>query len=304
MVTALPPRADHIRSSPLLRRLALSLLAVAATGVAVPPAQAEEKAIKIGWTAWEDCEAVTAVAKNVLENRLGYKVELVLADIGLQYQALAKGDVDVILMTWLPTTHKAYMDKVGGKVEMVGVLYEGAKLGWVVPAYVPVGELGSIEDLKKPAVVEKLGGKIQGIDPGAGLMQASEKAIGSYGLPYELVSASDAAMTAALERATKRKDWLVATGWSPHVMFSKMDLRYLDDPKGALGGAEQVSATARQGFKADHQAAQAFLANLKLPIGDVEKLMAAAKAPDGSYDKAAADYLAANPAMVDAWLKG
>ena len=43
-----------------------------------------------------------------------------------------------------------------------------------------------------------LGGKIQGIDPGSGLMQASEKALKTYDLKgVQLVSASDAAMLAA-----------------------------------------------------------------------------------------------------------
>src|SRR4051812_21619406 len=49
-----------------------------------------------------------------------------------------------------------------------------------VPKY---SQLSSIEDLKtKAAVVE---GKVIGIDPGAGLMKASDKVIKEYGLPVK-----------------------------------------------------------------------------------------------------------------------
>src|SRR3546814_9508889 len=52
----------------------------------------------------------------------------------------------------------------------------------LVPSYVPEGELGSIEDLQKDAVKEKLDNKIQGIDPGAGLMRLSKEAVEEYDL--------------------------------------------------------------------------------------------------------------------------
>src|SRR3546814_19299032 len=67
------------------------------------------------------------------------------------------------------------------------------------------------------------------IDPGAGLMRLSKDAVEEYGLDdYELVSASGAAMTAARERAVKRTEWIVVTGWSPHWMFGAHELRYLE----------------------------------------------------------------------------
>ena len=67
-----------------------------------------------------------------------------------------------------------------------------------------------------------------------------------YGLTdYQLISASDAAMLSGVERAERRKEWIVATAWSPHWMFAKSQLRYLDDPKGSLGGLESVNKLVR-----------------------------------------------------------
>ena len=279
--------------------------AVAAVMVAAlaGPALAAEKKINIGWTAWSDAEAVTKLAKKVLEDRMGYKVEMTMADIGIQYQGIATGKLDAMLMSWQPLTHKPYLDKVRQDVVDLGPMYTRAKLGWVVPAYIPESELKTIEDLKKPEVKQKLGSKIQGIDPGAGLMQASEKALKDYGLTdYQLISASDAAMLAGVERAERRKDWIVATSWSPHWMFAKHELRYLDDPKGALGGLESVNKLVRKGFYQEQPEAYEFLGRMVLPLADVEAIMF--EAQGSSYEQAVDNYIQKNPERIEYWVTG
>jgi len=281
----------------------VAAIAMGAAALASAPGQAQEKKINIGWTAWSDAEAVTKLAQKLLQDRLGYKVELTLADIGIQYQGVASGKLDGMLMSWQPITHQAYLEKVGKDIDDLGPMYTRAKLGWVVPTYVPEDQVKTIEDLKKPDVQKQLGGKIQGIDPGAGLMQASEKAIKEYNLDgYQLISASDAAMLAAVERATSRKEWIVATSWSPHWMFAKWDLRYLEDPKGVLGGLESVNKIVRKGFYQDHPDVYEFFNRMVLPIGDVEKIMA--EAQETSYEQAIDKYIKENEARVNYWVTG
>ena len=272
-------------------------LALAGTPLSV---LAQAKPIRIGWTAWSDAEAVTNIAKLILEQRLAQKVELVMTDVALQYAGLERGQIDLMLMAWLPGTHQSYYEKVKGSVENLGALYTDAKLGWAVPADIPVATLKTIEDLKKPEVMEKLGGKIQGIDAGAGLMTLSEAAIKTYGLDYKLLTASDAAMVSALDRAIQRKQWIVVTTWSPHWMFSQYKLRYLEDPKQALGGAESIHALARKGFSADFPAAAAFIRNLKISLADLEGVML--KARDSNAAKEAAAYIASHGEQVNRWV--
>lgn len=272
-------------------------LALAGTPLSV---LAQAKPIRIGWTAWSDAEAVTNIVKLILEQRLAQKVELVMTDVALQYAGLERGQIDLMLMAWLPGTHQSYYEKVKGSVENLGALYTDAKLGWAVPADIPVSTLKTIEDLKKPEVMEKLGGKIQGIDAGAGLMKLSEAAIKTYGLDYKLMTASDAAMVSALDRAIQRKQWIVVTTWSPHWMFSQYKLRYLEDPKQALGGAESIHALARKGFSADFPAAAAFIRNLKISLADLEGVML--KARDSNAAKEAAAYIASHGEQVNRWV--
>jgi glycine betaine/proline transport system substrate-binding protein len=266
---------------------------------------ADKLPLRIGWTAWSDAEAVTRLAARIIESRLDQPVELVLLDIGIQYQGLANGDIDAMLMAWLPLTHKPYMDKVGDQVVNLGPLYTRARLGWVVPDYIPEDRLNSIEDLKDRKVMRKLGNQIHGIDPGAGLMQASEKAIQDYGLDdhYRLISSSGAGMTAALSRSIKREQWIVVTGWSPHWMFARWKLRYLEDPQGTLGGRERIHALVRKGFYQDFPVeVTEFLSRLYIPLQELEAIMA--QANDSSYEKAVDDYIKQHPNTVNYWVMG
>jgi glycine betaine/proline transport system substrate-binding protein len=280
--------------------LATTTVTLTAAGIA-PSVLAQAKPIRIGWTAWADAEAVTNIAKLILEQRLAQKVELVMTDVALQYAGLQRGQIDLMLMAWLPGTHKSYWEKVKDDVEDLGPLYTDAKLGWAVPdEIIPVSTLRTIDDLKKPEVHEKLKGSIQGIDAGAGLMKLSEAAIKTYGLDYKLQTASDSAMVSALDRAIQRKQWIVITTWSPHWMFSQYKLRYLEDPRQALGGAESIHALARKGFSADFPKAAAFIRNLKISLPDLEGVML--KSKDSTPAKEAASFIASHPDLVNRWL--
>lgn len=281
----------------------LSAAALMAAGAAQPAFAQDDEPMTIGWTAWSDAEFVTKLAQKLISENYGQEVELIQTAIAPQYQGVAQGDIDAMLMAWLPGTHADYWDEVGPDVVTLGVLYTDAKLGWVVPEYVPEDQLSSIADLTDPEVREKLDATIQGIDPGAGLMRLSKETMEAYGLDeYELVSASDAAMVAALDRAIRNEEWIVVTGWSPHWMFGAYDLRYLDDPEGTLGGVERVYAIARQGFQQDFPEAAQFLMRMHLPLEELESAMA--NAQETSYEEAIAKYIEEHPARVNYWLTG
>ena len=260
--------------------------------------------IRIGWTAWTDAEVIAHLAEHVLQERMGFEVELVMADIGIQYQGLANQELDVMLMAWLPVTHADYWARVAPSVVDLGPIYTRARLGWAVPAHVPEAELGSMEDLARPEVRARLSGRIQGIDPGSGLMQASERALGVYGLEgYELVAASGAAMTAAVGRAIARGDWIVVTAWSPHWMFAEWELRYLEDPRGALGGWERVHALTRVGFDQDYPpAVTEMLSRLEIPLPQLERALLTATTT--SVEQAVREYLREHGDRVDYWVSG
>ena len=254
-------------------RRTLLRAAAMAPGLRSAAAHSGEKAIRIGWADWADAEAITCVAKLVLEEKLGYRVELVKAGVAQLFEGVAKGTLDLMLMAWLPQTHKALWQPVAARTVDLGVLYSGTRIGWVVPGYVPES-LVSIEDLNRPDVVARLGGRVHGIEPDSGLMRSSRKALEEYRLHgYQLAEGSDGKVVEALDRAFTGKEWVVATAWTPHYMFSKYNLRYLRDPKGVFGGRESVHALGRAGIETDHPAVASLVRQIRITVSELEALM-------------------------------
>ena len=281
--------------------VSMGIAAVMAGSVATAALAQDAEPVKIGWSAWSDAEFVTKLAAKLIEDELGQNVELVQTDVAPLYQGVSRGDLDAMMMAWLPQTHADYFAKVKDDVETLGTVYEGAKLGWVVPAYVPEDMISSIEDLSKDEVKEKLDNTIQGIDPGAGLTRLSQQALKDYGLEdYDLQISSEAGMLTTVDRAFRSEDWFVATSWSPHWMFGKYDIRYIDDPKQSLGEAEHVDILARKGFKEENPKVAGFLSRMKLPISDLEAGMFDAQ--ETSYEEAVEKYIKDHPDQIKAWV--
>ena len=259
---------------------------------------AEQQPVRIGWVNWSDTEITVKLATTALQEHLKQPVKLVMADIGIQFQALANGNIDLIPMVWLPSTHKAFYDKYKDRLEDLGVLYEG-RIGMTVPTSVPISEVASVEDLNKPQVREKLDGKILTSEVGNGQYKLTVKAIEEYKLDgYKLVASSESGMLNELDRNLKRGKWSLVNAWSPHWMFSKYPLRYLDDPKKIFGGAEQIHAMARKGFSQEYPEVAYFFAHYSIPQADLEALMMQAR--QSSSDQAVAAYYAANKPRFEA----
>ncbi|MHA6908902.1 glycine betaine ABC transporter substrate-binding protein [Ralstonia pseudosolanacearum] len=282
----------------LLAKLTVSTAVALGAGAAVAA-----EPVKMAVTNWADVLAVANVAKYVLETNLKQPVQFVQADIGIQYQGVARGDLDIMVGGWLPVTHGAYYAKYKNDMDDVSIIYTGGKNGWVVPAYVPESEVSSIADLNKPEVKAKLNGTVQGIEPGGGLMQASEKTIKAYDMNgYKLQASSEAGMLASVQRAYQAKQWIVATVWSPHWLFQKWQMRYLKDPKGTLGGEEQVHAFASKQFAHKFPRADVFFKHFKLMLADVEAIELEGNTTN-DYATAAKKFVDAHPEKLKAWLE-
>ena len=279
----------------------LGLAAALFAGSDLPTMAQDSKSVKLGFAPWSDAEFVTKLAAKIMTDELGQKVELVQTDVAPLYQGVSRGQIDLMMMAWLPLTHADYVAKIKDDVDTLGTVYDGAKLGWVVPTYIPESEIASIEDLKKPEVREKLAGTVQGIEAGAGLTRLSQQAVKDYPLDdYELQISSEAGMLTTVDRAYRGEKWFVATSWSPHWMFGKYKLRYIEDPKKSLGEAEHVDILARKDFKTDNPEAAEFLARMKVPLADLEAGMF--QAQETSYDEAVAKYITDHPDQIKTWL--
>ena len=260
------------------------------------------KTIRLGWTAWQDAEIVSLMAERLIEENFNVPVDMVMADIGIQFESVARGDLDLMLMTWLPVTHRNYWRSVRDRVELLGAIYKG-RLGLVVPGYVPVNKVNSISDLAKTEIADAFDNSIQGIDPGSALNEGTELALKEYKIKsMHLVAANLSVMAASLTEAIRQKRWIVVTSLRPHWMFANYDLRFLQDPLGVFGKTENIYAMGRLDFTHDHPQVAAFLRRFEIPDEQFSQLMW--QAHTTSPEEAVKTYLQQHPERVRYWITG
>lgn len=257
--------------------------------------KAADKKVDLVYMNWDSEVASVNVLEQAMKQH-GFDVNTTALDNTVAWQTVANGQADGMISAWLPNTHKTQWQKFGKSVENLGTNLKGAKVGLVVPAYMNVN---SIEDLKNQA--DK---KIIGIEPGAGEMATVEKTMKAYNnlSDWTLVPSSSGAMTVALGEAIKQHKDIVVTGWSPHWMFNKYDLKYLEDPKGTMGTEENINTVVRKDLKKDNPEAYKVLDQFNWTQKDMEAVMLDIQ-NGKSPEEAANKWIKAHQSQVDQWFK-
>lgn len=288
-------------SSLFKRAIALAVTGVLLTAVLAGCALKDDDSkgtVKLAYVNWSEGIAMTHLVASILEDEMDYKVDLTLADIAPVFTSVSSGNTDVFLDSWLPVTHKHYMDKYGDKVEVLGDNYEDARLGLAVPTYV---DIDSIEDLNDNK--DLFGGEIIGIDSGASTMDITQEVIDEYGLEFELIAGSEPTMTTSLKKAYDAGEPIVVVAWTPHWKFAKWDLKMLDDPKVVYGDGEQIKTVARKGFSEDMPEVAEFLTNFFMSEQDLGDLMDKIESSDdGDPMKAARAWKNDNKEIIEKWI--
>jgi len=265
---------------------------------AMASAQKPHGHIKLVYVEWSSAVASTNVVKAVLE-KAGYDVTTTSVSAAAMWQSVATGDADAMVAAWLPTTHAAYYKKVKDQVVNLGHNLVGTKIGLVVPQYVDIGSIDQLESHAK-----EFDGKIIGIDPGAGIMSKTEKAMKVYGLKdFTLVNGSGATMTGALKDAIDNHKPIVITGWTPHWMWARFKLKYLKDPKKVYGGAEYIDTIVRKGLKKDHPEAYKILDNFHWTPKQMGQVMLMNQKPNSDPYKDAVKWVNEHPKLVKSWMQ-
>lgn len=218
--------------------------------------------IKMGYLpSWSDGLSMAYLMENQL-NEMGYEVEhVVLNDAAVTYQGLANGDIDIYPSAWPEETHIEYAERYQDDYESLGAWYDNATLNLSVPEYM---DIDSIADLKGQA--DRFGGKIIGIEPGAGLTRATQDdVIPGYGLDgYELTTSSTTAMLAELDKAIQNEDDILVTLWTPFWANNTFPVKALKDTEGMFPEPESLHLLAREGFSGDFPDIAEFASGIKI----------------------------------------
>lgn len=264
-----------------------------------------EKNVTLGaFNGWDESFATTHLLKAVLEQE-GYTVDIQAFEAAPAFTGTAQGDIDVITDVWMPVTHPQYIDQFGDDLVHLGCWYDNAKLTIAVNDSSPARTIADLKDMK-----DEYGGKLYGIEPGAGLTKTTrEQAIPKYGLEeWEFVVSSTPAMLAQVDRSTKGNENVAVTLWRPHWAYAAYPMRDLEDPEGAMGGAEIISSAGSTEFAEKSPKAAQIVKNLVLgddELAELEDYMMSPQQQDGkNHDAAVAQWLEKHPDFAEQLIKG
>jgi glycine betaine/proline transport system substrate-binding protein len=275
-------------------------------------AQAAEPAtcrnVRFADVGWTDIAATTGLASTVLEG-LGYKPTKTIASVPITFAGVKSKQIDVFLGYWSPTMDPMIDPfKKAGQVKILPTPnLTGAKYTLAVPDYAYNAGIKTFSDIAKN--YDKLDGKIYGIEPGNDGNALIKKMIDSnqYGLgKFKLVESSEAGMLIEVNRAIRDKKPIVFLGWEPHPMNVQMKIDYLsggDDVFGPNYGEARVLTVTPTDYEARCPNVAKLVSNLQFTT-DIENHVMLPIMNKTDANKAAREWLKANPAVLDKWLAG
>jgi glycine betaine/proline transport system substrate-binding protein len=249
--------------------------------------------------------------------------------------AVGTGDADFFTDSW-DTLHDAFFKEAGGpdKISKVGVLVEGALQGYLVDKASYDAGVKNLGDLKDPKIAAKFDedgdGKadLAGCVPGWGCERVIEHQLTEYGL-RDTVNHNQGEYNAIIANTIARqktgKPVLYYT-WTPYFVSGAMvpgkDVEWLSVPYSSLpDGAkantvfngknlgfavDNLRVVARNDFLKANPAAAKLFEVAKININDISsenKLIADGENKSSDIDKHVDDWIKANQAIYDGWLK-
>ena len=277
----------------------------AAAGGGDPPECQTVRFSDIGWT---DVTSTTAIVAQLLRT-IGYIPTVTVLSVPVTFASLKNKDIDVFLGNWMPAEEadrRPYVDD--GSVVVIGPNLEGAKYSLAVPAYSYALGLKDFNDIRRFG--PQLNDSIYGIEPGNDgnrlvlkMLKQDQFGLGSF----KLIESSEQGMLAQVERAYRDKEPIVFLAWEPHPMNMRFDIKYLSGGDTVFGpnfGGATIYTVTRTGYSAACPNMGRLLANLKFTLRGESEMMAAILDRHEQPEVAAAEWLKAHSADVQAWLEG
>ena len=277
--------------------------------------------------AWAGSTANTYIAKAVLEDKLGCKVEITkIAEIPV-YQAMSDGKTDAVLEDWQHTDEYAkYIDKAG-TVVMGGPLGVEGHIGWFIPKYLmdQHPEFKTWEGLKGKEDLFKTAesgdqGMFLGGDPS--YVQKDKELIQALGLNFKFVTAgAEPAQVARWSQLYKQKKPVLFYWYTPQYLNQEFDLsevklppRFKDCKDDAKEGGDPaqykcaydvtiINKLFSKKFATSGSPAYPVLKKMKLTNDDQEKVAKAIAGDKEDPDQAGKDWVADNQDKVNSWLQ-
>jgi glycine betaine/proline transport system substrate-binding protein len=325
-VSMLTNRSRSMLFTTLLLTFGLLLTACGPQPPAAAPTEPARPTIKLAENPWTGSAVNAHVARILLEEQLGYAVELITIDENIQWTALANGDLSATLEIW-PSGHAENVQQYITEqqlVEDLGPLGVIGKISWYTPDYVVAEHpaLASYEGFQDPTLAALFStaetgdaGQFLAGDPS--WVQYDEDIIRNLGLNLQVVqSGSEQAVLAALDAAYSRNDPLLFYFWTPHSVHARYDLTpialpaYSDDcyAQAESGGVacdypeDVLFKAAWVGLREQAPEAHALLSKMSYSNEDQIAMIAATEIDGLEPEEAARQWVEANESVWRTWL--
>ncbi len=286
----------------------------------------EQITIKLAENPWSASALNVAIARILLEEELGYSVEVVTIGESAQWPPLASGELHASLEVW-PSGHADNVEEYITNQQLVengGPLGPVGKIGWYIPTYMldEHPELATWEGLAVPEnaalfATAETGDQGQFLAGDPSWTQYDADIIANLGLNFTVVTAgSEEAVLAALDAAYSREEPILFYFYRPHAIFAKYDLTevalppYSDEcyADAANGGVDcdyppdELFKIFWAGLAEAAPDAYTLLSNMNYSTEDQIGMIAAVELDGMSVEDAARAWLDANPDVWQAWL--
>jgi glycine betaine/proline transport system substrate-binding protein len=250
----------------------------------------------------------TEVAVQLLET-LGYTSKQYTSSPSVILKSLENKDMDIYLGGWIPQETEMInpLAEKGSIIKVVKNLPD-CMIGMAVPTFVWEQGVHSMADLDQYA--DKFDSKLYGIEAGSGINKEIKEVIARNGDglgDWTLVESSAAGMLSQLDRAIRRKDWMIFFAWEPHWMGTVYDFKYLKDTDESGTIAYQKSwvwTVVRSDLPETHPNVYRFLEQFELTSDIQSEWIYQFKRQEKEPEDVARDWIAANMDTVGTWLEG
>jgi glycine betaine/proline transport system substrate-binding protein len=303
--------------------ISIVLLSTAAPGFA------RDDTIILVENPWTASSLNVNVAKLILEDELGYDVEIILLDESTQWAVIGAGDAYASLEVW-PSGHQQnvelYINELGVVVDG-GLLGPIGKIGWYIPTYMldDHPELATWEgflddDNAALFATAETGDKGQFLAGAPGWTQYDQQIIDNLGLNLEVVYAgSEEAILAAVEANYRREEPVLFYFWTPHSVHAEYDLTEVALPEytdecyaGVAEGntddiacdypADELFKIFWAGLEEAYPDVFTFLSNMNYTTEDQIAMVAAVELDGLTPEEAAEAWVAENEDVWSEWL--
>ena len=303
------------------------------------PAQSKGT-VKLAEGDWTGNLLQVNIAKIILEEHMGYEVDLIFADYTAQWVSIASGDLHMALELWqestLPQMEK-YLEKYGGngEIDFLGDTGVIGETGYYVPTYVIKGDASrgidpacpQLENWKQlnecaeafATIETSPKGRWMGC-PMVGWACGDEERVKNLELDFVAVAiGSEPAHWAELEGAYARGEPIIFDGWTPHWIHAKYDLTRVDLPDATpecWGMVEGVEATyacdffrgqityniGNPDFVASNPEVAELITNMNLSNAQQAGMLLAVDVDERDLLEVVREWMAANKSTWKAWI--